>query len=657
MPGSKPGEPDEATRRQVTGKYPDHSTAVPIESPELRAMREIDRELFPPGRAPSGAPWSTSLAVPEGPAVDVSGLPATGSLDIPAERKTEKRDLSWLSTLKLPDIPVRFERSVVAYLTYYKDTEKGRSMVASWIKKSGRYRDSVVKLLKQYKLPEDILWLALVESAFDPSIHSHAGAAGLWQFMPATARIYGLTVTKRVDERLDPERSTHAALKHLKDLHQRFGTWDLAFAAYNMGYGGLLASVRKYNTNDYWELRRLEAGLPYETALYVPKIQAMAIVARNCKVFGCDTLQLDNAEPFGDDQADKVSVAPGVTLEDVAKASGEKLSTIVALNGHVIASRMPPLEHAAVPRKAWTVYVPEGAGKKAQKELPSYTAARKLGTHRVRWGEPLERLALAYGVSVADLEKLNDLHPHEPMRPGSIIFVPSDRRAKSPVELAQSGEPLPVAVVPDHQFRYIDRRRVFYEAVLGDTVEDVARIGSVTADNVRRWNHLDRNARLQEGMRLLLYVPKHVKSGEALLLEDAEVHAVTVGSDAFHQHFVGGEGRRRIEVTAVEGDTWKKLSEKYGLSQNWLERINHKSRKSKLEAGDKVVVYARTALLQPSKPPVAAPEEEVKTPAGVPSDPASEPPKDAPQQESRVLDRAPGNQQGEQQGGASSSAR
>jgi membrane-bound lytic murein transglycosylase D len=226
------------------------------------------------------------------------------------------QDLSWLRQLTMPDIPVRWDARVVRYLEYYKNNPRGRSMVQSWIKKSGRYGGAIRRILREQGLPEDILWLSLVESGFDPTIQSPAGAAGLWQFMPEGARIYGLTVDRWVDERLDPERSTVAAARYLADLRQRFGGWELGFAAYNMGYGGLLSSIRKYNTNDFWELSRLESGMPFETALYVPKIVAMAIVARNKKVFGCEDIELDPSINF-----DKVAIRSGVSLRSLAIAA------------------------------------------------------------------------------------------------------------------------------------------------------------------------------------------------------------------------------------------------------------------------------------------------------------------------------------------------
>jgi membrane-bound lytic murein transglycosylase D len=628
LKGSKPGAPDQSVRNQLTGQHPDRSTATPVESAELKAMREADRELFPPATAPAAAPWSTSLTLIDGrPRVDASGLPAGPSLSPTQPAKPPKRDLSWLAKLTKPDFPVRFEPAVVKYLEYYRNTPRGRRLVAAFVRKAGRYRGAISKLLKQYKLPQDLIWLASVESAFNPQIHSHAGAAGLWQFMPATGRVYGLTVNRRVDERLDPERSTHAALRHLKDLHQRFGSWELAFAAYNMGYGGLLASIRKYNTNDYWELRRHEAGLPYETALYVPKIMAMAIASRNCKAFGCDQTPADDARPFGDDGVDKVSVAPGVTLEDVADASGEKLELIAKLNPQVIGNRMPPVEQSATKRRSWPIYVPEGKGKKAQAKLPRTGAVHRYGTHQVRWGEPLSHIAAAYGTSERKLQRINDLRSHESPRPGTTIFVPRGLEAKSAGEIAAASDTIR-AVVPNHTFDYRERRRVFYAPVLGDTVEDVARVCGVTASEVRRWNHLDAHAALQKGMRLQLFLPKTARPDNVVLLEDAFVETMTVGTEPFHEHFVGSRGRKRVQVTVAEGDTWKKLGKRYGLSLGMLERINHKSRRSRLSAGDQVVIYARPGLLPPPKSandsPAAPTPERGTEPAIVPKQPADE---------------------------------
>lgn len=615
--GSDPGEPNASVRRILTGDRPEHSTAEPGESEELKAMRELDAELFPPIPAPANAPWSEALELPKpGPTVDASGLPRAVGSKAPSEAGNAE-DLAWISKLKKPDFPVRFEPSVVRYLRYYRDKPRGQRLLKAWVKKSGRYRASIQKLLVQYGMPEDVVWLALVESAFDPTIHSHAGAAGLWQFMPATGRIYGLTVTRSVDERLDPERATHAALRHLKDLYKRFGTWELAFAAYNMGYGGLLSSVRRFNTNDYWELRRLEAGLPYETALYVPKIMAIAIAAKNCDVFDCDQVTVDAPEPFGDDGVDTVSAAPGVSLEDLAKAVGGKEDDLATLNPHLVGSRLPPIEHSTLTRKSWTLYVPEGKGDEAAKAIPATGARRNLALHRVRWGETLDALAVAVGTSAGYLQDINDLYPDESPRPGSTVFIPSGRVPKAAGAIAK--ERKPTAVVPAHAFGYADRRQVFYEPVFGDRLEDIARVAKVTPSEVRRWNHLDPRAKLQHGMLLQLHVPKDHRPGDTLFYELDDVEVLTVESPRFFEHVVGGRGRARIEIVCSEGDTWKSIGRKYGVSLGTLERINHRSRRSRLKPGQRVVVYAERDRLESLRSDVDREEK-----AAQHGDPASE---------------------------------
>jgi membrane-bound lytic murein transglycosylase D len=604
-PGSKPGAPDQAVRQLVSGDFPKQVQREPFESAELRAMRELDKMLFPPVQAPSAAPWTQRVALPAtGPRVDASGLPSAATMK-PAAGADAAKDLSWLTKLKKPDLPVRFDPAVVRYLEYYKNSPRGRSLLHALLVKSGRYRGDVRKLLKHYGMPQDVMWLGLIESAFNPKIHSHAGAAGLWQFMPATGRIYGLTVNRRVDERLDPERATHAALKHLKDLYKRFGSWELAFASYNMGYGGLLSSVRKYNTNDYWELRRLEAGLPYETALYVPKIMALAIASHNCDVFQCENLTLDEARPF-DRYAERVDVAPGVTLQDVADASGTKLETIRELNAHVVGNHLPPLELSTTPRRSWRVYVPPGKGKKAQKRLPAMGSLRRLGTYRVRWGDSLSVVADLHGTSSNRLLELNDLHPGEQPRPGTLLFVPRGRKART-------SDDKPLVIVPPQEFGYRNRKRVFYEAVFGDTVAAVARAARCDETDLRRWNHLDPHAKLQTGMRLQLFLPTWAAPKHVRLLDEGDVELLVAGTPTFYEHIAETRGRKRIEITAEPGDTWRSLGSRYGSSRSWLERINHKNRRSRLSPGDKVVVYAR-----PERVPEPKRASTPKTPPSAP---------------------------------------
>ncbi|MEM9877572.1 MAG: transglycosylase SLT domain-containing protein, partial [Myxococcota bacterium] len=597
-PGSAPGAPNAQVRQALRGHAPDHAVAPPREAPELAMMCALDRALFPP-------PPPTTRPEPRAETVDIdgstpraqtSGLPAPATPVAQASPASSSSSPDWLATLARPDFPVRLDAQVVRYLRYYRDDARGRKLIAALARKSGRYIDALRRALAAHGLPRDLCWLAMVESGYDATIHSHAGAAGLWQFMPATGRIYGLTVNRRVDERLDPERSTVAAARHLHDLHQRFGSWALAFGAYNMGYGGMLAAIRRFNTNDFWRLTRIEAGLPYETARYVPKIMALAIAMNNCKAFGCDGMARDPARPFGDEGADALSVAPGVTLDDVADAADVGRDALTDLNPHLIGSRLPPLETAPPGRKGWTVYVPVGKGAKAKGELPAIQKRRRLGTHRVRLGESTATLAAAYGTSVGVLEAWNDLRRRESARPGRVLFVPRGRKPKSPHEIAATKRP--VAVVPRVSFSPPDRRRVFYAPVFGDTVEQVARACGVAVDDVVRWNRTRADARLQEGMHLQLFLPRDAQPADVWLWEEADVTVTPLGSEAFFERVVSSRGRARRKVTVREGDTWRALGRRYGCSVGYLERINRRSRYEALRPGDTIIVYAQKSRLE-----------------------------------------------------------
>jgi len=608
-PGGKPGSPqarkpgdarapDEGARRVIAGTAATPHASIE-ESAELRALREIDMALF--SSAPSsGLPWPAEESPRlerDAPVLLASGLPPQAPLP-PLLAPAPANDLSWLRKLQLPDIPVRWDVRVIRYLEFYKTNPRGRSMVAGWVKKSGRYGAFVRRTLREQGVPEDVLWLALVESGFDPTIHSPVGAAGLWQFMPEGARIYGLTVDRWVDERLDPERSTIAAARYLSDLHKRFGNWELAFAAYNMGYGGLLAAIRKYGTNDFWELGRLEAGLPLETALYVPKILAMAIVAKNCAVFGCDGVELDPAVTF-----DKITVGSGVSLKVVANAAGADPDAVATLNPQYPIGRTPPHPSASETSGSYVVRVPAGTGPVAAKSVVSLAQREdKLDRHVVRWGESVEDIAASWRTTRSSILSLNGFRTGEQVRPGTVLLVPAHAGGPTRPEVSTVK---PVVVVPSEKFSYPDRRRIFYRVVAGDAPRDVAAALAVSQGDLCRWNALDTSAALHDGMVLQAFVPKAAIFSHALVTEEENARVLAVGSPEFFDHFETLKGRKRLEIAVNEGDSWRSLSKRYGLSLGMLERINHRSRSSALTAGEKIVVYV--PLAKPAAPKSAPP--------------------------------------------------
>ncbi|MDB4997363.1 MAG: Membrane-bound lytic murein transglycosylase precursor, partial [Myxococcaceae bacterium] len=592
---------------QVAGGSTNDDVALGVESVELRALRDAERELFPTSAPPPGTPWPGELpspiaSSPDQPRVHASGLPPAPVPSSPPAAEGGK-DLSWMSRLQLPELPVRWEPRLVRYLEFFKDDPRGRSLLTVWLRRSGRYREAIRRTLRKKGMPEDLLWLAMTESGFDAGARSPVGALGLWQFMPDTGRQYGLGQDRWIDYRLSAQAATEAACEFLADLHRRFGSWELAIAAYNMGYTGILSVVRKYNTNDFWALSRMEGALPFETTLYVPKIIAASIVARNLAVFGFADLAVEPAV-----EGDEVVVPPGTSLASVAQAAGATTKEIEALNLELRASRTPPADPgtaAGDPASMYPVKVPLGKGAQATQGLAKLRRDQApLERYVVRFGETLEQIASARSVSVARLIEVNGITQGEVVRGGTVLLMPKGASPTSPTSptspAGTAPSTAPVVIVPSDLFVYPDRRRVFYRVVTGDTLRDVALAFKVSVDELRRWNEIDPAGRLVEGMTLQIFVPQGADLTKVVALNEADVRPLAVGSEDFFTYWEALKNKKRIALTAKAGDTLDLIGRRYGVTPGWMERINHRGRNEKLAEGDPVVVYVPFATPAPA---------------------------------------------------------
>jgi len=582
-PGAARGAPDESARQHITGGRPsDDQVKRGKDDAELLRLREAERVLFP--QPLSGVELGFDFAPPatSGPEVDASGLPS-GVTSRPTGEAVSSSDASWLRSLTQPDLPTRYDERVVRYLRFYRDTPSGRSIARIWAKKSGRFSASIKAELSRAGLPLDLIWLSLIESGHNPTIASPVGAAGLWQFMPDAARSYGLTVDRWVDERLDPERSTQAAVRYLSDLYRRFGSWELAMAAYNMGYGGLSRSVRKFNTNNFWELSRYEAGIPWETTLYVPKILATAVLMNNRRAFGLESVTEDPPERF-----DVVVVGPSVNLSEIARAVGSSAGGLEALNPQFLAGRTPPSAPGAA-RASYRVRVPVGSG---SKWTPTAAASDdSLEPYVVKAGETVERIARAHGTSERELREKNRVAADEVLTAGMVLLVP---------RLSRNSEPDPttaaeLVVVPGRNVEYPDRKRVFYRVVSGDTATGVATAFRVTPQDLADWNTLDVHARLEPGMSLQVFVAKNADLSKVLHVPEAHAKILIAGSPEFCDYFEGQNGKKRLLIAAREGDTLSAIGKRYGMTVGQMERVNRRGRSDQVAPGERIIVYTERA--------------------------------------------------------------
>lgn len=538
-----------------------------LESPELRSLRSYEEEIFGVGPMDRPRSYDPDCVYGTADALDSDVPPAA------LERAGESVDLTFLRDLQLPSIPVRWDSRVIDYLLFFKNDPRGRDLMGAWLKRMERYGPMIRRVLAEHALPKDLEIVAMVESGYDPVARSAMNAHGLWQFVKVTGDFYGLRIDHWADERLDPIASTHAAARYLRDLYDRFESWELAFAGYNMGYSGLLRALRKYNTNDYWLLSHLEAGLPYETSLYVAKITAASIIANNPDKFGFGELGREATVELA-----KIEVPPGSPLKPIASAAGMSLDELRAINPHLKKTRVAPGEadvNVYVPKASYARFAERWSRSKEPAQHVSYV---------VRFGETFEDVARHFDITPARLRDINDLADHDRVGVGFPLIVPAVAGRTVNDEQA-------VATVPARAFRYEGRRRLFYRVGSNETPVSVARFFDVTVDELNAWNHLSDGHALQKGMLLQLFVRKDLDVGRAVVLTPDEVRILTLGSEEFFDFHETQRGRVRVRYRVQPSDTMKKLAQKFELSAGSIGRINQFATNKELKTDDWILMY------------------------------------------------------------------
>jgi len=314
------------------------------------------------------------------------------------------------------EIPITVNERVMKSLNYWLSS--GRKGFEAGLIRSGQYRPMIEEIFREESVPLDLIYLAQVESRFKPLAVSKAQAKGIWQFSKSTAIRYGLRITRDLDERCDPEKSTRAAARYLKDLYAMFQDWNLVLAAYNWGEGKVQRLVDRSGLNDFWQLVDLRRRFPTETKNHIPLVQASVIIGRNPGKYGFST---EFASPI---QYAKVPVSKPINLRAAAKALGTSLEELRKLN--------PSLRGMTTPANysGYRLKVPVDVNPNAQEKLAALPRATIKpppgyeGRHKILPGETLSEIALLYNVSVSDLERANNLLSRNKIRAGNWLHVP-----------------------------------------------------------------------------------------------------------------------------------------------------------------------------------------------------------------------------------------
>lgn len=479
-----------------------------------------------------------------------------------------------LAEIQRPEIPLVVNDRVQDWIHYFQGA--GRSHFELYLQRSGKYIPMMRKILKSHGLPDNLVYLSMIESGFNPHAYSRARASGAWQFIYQTGLHYGLKVNSWVDERRDPEKSTIAAAKYLKDLYDRFNNWYLAAAGYNAGEGKINRAIRKYATEDFWKLSE-KRYLRAETKNYVPKLIAAALIAKNPQDYGFDQIRYE--EPISYDEV--VLDAP-MDLRVAAKLAGVSYEDLKGLNPDVLHWVTPPQSDT------FSLRVPSGSAPRFKNHLDSLDRTAWLGEEKLKidTSTTLARLAREHNVQEDIIVAANKRSLNEVVRPGDTIILPFDPPAGE--EFYEK-----VYEIARHNGSRGGGKVVAYRVRNGDTINRVSRRTGISVASLRKFNPQVSWGHLSKGQRLSLY--RTASSGHSRVASSsrnrksvpARPHHPSAQSVAT-QSGVSAKGYATHHVKS--GDTLVAIAKKYGVSTRDLKTANGISSARRLQAGRNIRV-------------------------------------------------------------------
>jgi len=443
----------------------------------------------------------TTSSTPELPALDEAALVSADGLTDQEEPRHTSRELFTLDELKdnngapvelaLPDvdlpqadIPLTLNSKVEYFLAYFQTS--GKQSFSRWLSRSSRYIPMMKEILKREGMPEDLVFVAMIESGFHLNARSVANAVGPWQFISGTGRRYALRIDQWIDERKDPLKATIAAAMYLKELSGMFnGDWYLAAAGYNAGENKILRAINMYNTNDFWELSR-GSYLKRETKEYVPKLLAAAIIAKDPAHYGfSDVAYLPPVE------FDTVRISSRTDLELVAKLTGVTYETVKELN--------PALRHWCTPPNYpdFELKIPKGTAQQfeeAYSKIPEeqrFTEKVLYSRYHARKKESLNSVASRFDTTSDELAKLNGISEKSHIA-GKTLVVP----IRQTVDFINEGR-------SDSRASRNSYAK-YYTVKKGDTLLSLARRFNVSSRLLSAWNNLKQRVALKPGRRIII---------------------------------------------------------------------------------------------------------------------------------------------------------
>jgi len=462
------------------------------------------------------------------------------------------------------DIPIvmndRVKKSIIYFQTIARDA------FTRYLSRSRKYTPMMHRILAEYGLPLDLVYLSLVESGYNPRAYSWARASGLWQFIASTGRLYNLKRNWWMDERRDPVKSTHAACQFLKDLYTEFGSWELAMAAYNGGPGRVRSTIKKQKTIDFWKMK-----LRRQTMDYIPLIMAAAVIAKNPAKYGFDDVIYEDELIW-----EEVIIDRCLDLSLVAKSVGCSLKELKDLNPELLRNYTPPNV------KKYVLKIPQGTKAKfllAYETMPSPKETSWV-RHKIKRGETVSSIAARYGVSQYAIFEANNLKRRAKIYAGKELIVP--------VPLGREYSSSSRRKNRDYQ-----ARNAIYTVRAGDTMWDIAKAFGTTVSALRRINYIERGSRIYVSQKLK--IPSNatkLKGKNNLDSKSSSTYAKTNGSSAKTKNSAKHNGTHKVR----RGDTIWDIARMYGTTTSRIRSLNGLGRSSRIYPGQVLIVSSENSF-------------------------------------------------------------
>ncbi|GAB6177038.1 LysM peptidoglycan-binding domain-containing protein [Desulfobaculum senezii] len=445
-------------------------------------------------------------------------------------------------------------KEMLSFFRYFTHNKRGRKNFARWLERSETYLPYVRKVFADRGLPHDLVFLPFVESGFNPKAGSHAGAKGLWQFMPFTGKKYGLDVGWWMDERYDPYKSTHAAADYLTKLYGDFDDWYLALAAYNAGEGRVMRAMKRSGCDDFFELSKKRQNrwrrgrrlyyLPRETRQYVPKLMAVIKIVRNLESLG-----FEKPNWSGSGEIASVETKPRTDLKAFAKALDVPWKEFHAMNTAYV-------EPGTHPQKSSTVYVPLDKLEAAQGYLASADFKTYTGYYafyKVRRGDSWYRISRRFGVPIAVLKNFNGRRSNL-IRPGQTLKIPGKGQTRLTAQKVNKRSAKRNLTASSYRVRR------------GDSLWTIARRHGVSVSELARANKITTRSKIMPGQRLAIPGRGTSKARTRQLAQS------------------------RSNYTVHRGDTLWDVAKRYNTTVATLARANGISSRSTLRPGQRLYI-------------------------------------------------------------------